>query len=115
MDITATVYYSPDYRSCPSGIGHINIPGEKAILVTDGGCGPKDMEEAKIYIREEYLPAAVEHIALDFGEKWEEAQGMLTAILRKHSVEYVYDVEMGYHYNSENPIFTLDSWLYYRS
>jgi len=113
MDINLKdhIYFSIDYRSLPSGIGHINFPNDDTILVTDEGYGPKDMSEATQQIKEEFLPKSVSHIPFDTSEHYEVGQAALSTILERYDVEYVYDTEMGYEYNDGNTTFTLDQWL----
>ena len=104
-------YFSIDYRSCPSGIGHINFPNGKVILVTDEECGPKNMEEAKQYIKKEFLPSDVSHIPFSTSEHYKVGQSAINAILERHNVKYVYDSELGYEFNNGETTFTLDQWL----
>ncbi len=113
MDINLKdhIYFNIDYRSLPSGIGHIVFPNDDTILVTDEGCGPKDMSEAAQQIKEEFLPKSVSHIPFDTSEHYEVGQAALSAILERYDVEYVYDSEMGYEYNDGSTTFTLDQWL----
>ncbi len=113
MDINLKdhIYFSIDYRSLPSGIGHIVFPNDDIILVTDEGYGPKDMSEATQQIKEEFLPKSVSHIPFDTSEHYEVGQAALSAILERYDVEYVDDTEMGYEYNDGNTTFTLDQWL----
>jgi len=113
MDINLKdhIYFNIDYRSLPSGIGHIVFPNDDTILVTDEGYGPKDMSEATQQIKEEFLPKSVSHIPFDTSEHYEVGQAALITILERYDVEYVYDTEMGYEYNDGNTTFTLDQWL----
>ena len=112
MDINLKdhIYFSIDYRTLPSGIGHIVFPNEDMILVTDQGCGPKDMMEATQKIKEEFLPTSVTHIPLNSSEYWELSQDVLIRVLRDQGVKYVYDTEMGYEYNDGNATFSIDAW-----
>mgnify|MGYP003654875289 FL=1 len=113
MDINLKdhIYFNIDHRSLPSGIGHIVFPNDDTILVTDEGCGPKDMSEAAQQIKEEFLPKSVSHIPFDISEHWEVGQAALSTILERYDVEYVYDSEMDSQYNDGNTTFTLDQWL----
>ena len=88
-DLKTTTWYNPDYRSWPSGIGFIHKPSGEEVLISDSECGPRNMEEAKKEIREEYLPTEVEYLDGEVWELWEEFGG----VLRRHGVEYVLDVE----------------------
>ena len=113
MDINLKdhIYFNIDYRSLPSGIGHIVFPNDDTILVTDEGYGPKDMSEATQQIKEEFLPKSVSHIPFDTSEHYEVGQAALITILERYDVEYVYDTEMGYEYNDGNTTFTLNEWF----
>ncbi len=104
-------YFSIDYRSCPSGIGHINFPNGKIILVTDEECGPRSLEEAKQYIKKEFLPSDVSHIPFSTSENYNVGQKAIRSILEKHNVKYVYDSELGYEFNNGETIFTLNKWF----
>jgi|TARA_B100001094_G_C18176906_1_gene798430 hypothetical protein len=88
-DLETTTWYNPDYRSWPSGIGFIHKPNGEEVLVSDSGCGPRNMEEAKREIKAEYLPTEVEHIS---GEIWENRE-KFGNILKKHGVTHVVDYE----------------------
>ncbi len=92
MDLSATIWYNPDYRSCPSGIGYIHKPNGEEILITDSDCGPKNMEEAMKEFKPSHMPAAVEYLP---GEWWELRKDFFK-ILKKHGVTHVVDYE---HYN----------------
>ena len=101
VDLKKTVWYNPDYRSCPSGIGFIHKPSGEEVLVTDADCGPRNMEEAKKEIKVECLPTEVEYIP---GEFWENRE-TFGNILKKHGVTHILDVE---HYAA--PV-TIDKYL----
>lgn len=95
LEIRPTTWYSPDYRSLPSGIGFIHKPDGTEILISDSDCGPKNMEEAAKEFKAEFLPTSVEHIN---GEFWENRE-TFGNILKKHGVTHILDSE---HYN--NPV-----------
>ena len=101
MDLSTTTWYSPDYRSCPSGIGFIHKLDGSKILITDEHCGPKDMEGAKEDFKAEYLPTAVEHLS---GEFWDLREDFFE-ILKKHGVTHIVD------YENHNGIVTLSVYL----
>ena len=92
VDLKKTVWYNPDYRSCPSGIGFIHKPSGEEVLIADADCGPRNMEEAKKEIKVECLPTEVEYLD---GEFWE-LRKEFGEILKKHGVTHVVDYE---HYN----------------
>ena len=110
-------YFSVDYRSCPSGIGKINFTNGDTMLITEVDCGPKDMEQAKLSIREEYLPTDIVHIPLEGGIHYKLVHQVLYQILRDNDVRYVYDTEFAYDVcdrdvNDDNsPIFELEDWI----
>ena len=115
-DKFSSTYFRIDYRSPPSGIGHINYEGGDVVLVTEADSGPKDMEGARKVFREEYLPSSIDHIPFSMGEYWEEGQMALKAILCTHRVSYVIDSELAYEYpelvdDKEYHMFTLQNWL----
>ena len=101
VDLKKTVWYNPDYRSCPSGIGFIHKPSGEEILITADDCGPRNMVEAKKEFKPEHLPSAVEHLP---GEFWEKRK-LFGNILKKHGVTHVVDYE--YH---NGPV-TLNTYL----
>ena len=115
--LVRSTYFRIDYRSLPSGIGHINCDGDgKVILVTEADCGPRDMEEARKSIHEDYLPDAVLNIPFSMGEHWSAGQEALKAILITHDVKYVIDSELAYELpefvdDKEYHMFTLKNWL----
>lgn len=111
-----STYFQIDYRSLPSGIGHIYFETGDVILVTEAGSGPQDLSEARETIKEEYWPSAVNNIPFHMGEYWDEGQAALKAILCTHRVSYVIDSELAYESedlveNMNQHIFTLQNWL----
>lgn len=119
-DLLNSTYFNIDYRSPSSGIGHINFEDGEVILVTELDSGPKDMEEAKKYIKEEYLPTAINHIPFSMMEFWNEGKEALKAILITHQVKYVIDSELAYERkdlveNLDYHVFTLKNWFKARS
>ena len=115
-DLTSSTYFRVDYRSLPSGIGHINYEGGDVVLVTEAGCGPQDLAEAKEMFDEECWPSSVNNIPFHMGEYWDEGQAALKAILCTHRVDYVIDSELAYEKeelveNMDYHIFTLKNWL----
>ena len=115
-DLLSSTYFQIDYRSLPSGIGHINYESGDVVLVTEADSGPKDMEGARKVFKEEYLPSSVDHIPFSMGEYWNEGQAALKAILCTHRVSYVIDSELAYEQQDlvedmEYHIFTLQNWL----
>ena len=109
--LETSTYFSIDYRSNPSGIGHINHENGDVILVTEAGSGPQDLAEAREIFKEEHWPTSVNNIPFEMGEYWDEGQAALKAILLTHNVEYVIDTEMGYEFNNGETTFTLNKWL----
>lgn len=89
VDLSETVWYNPDYRSCPSGIGFIHKPSGEEILITAEDCGPRNMEEAKKEFKFGCVPSVVEHLP---GEFWEKRKDFFK-ILKKHGVTHVVDYE----------------------
>jgi len=116
-DLLNSTYFRIDYRSIPSGIGHINYESGDVVLVTESDTGPKDMEEARKVFREEYLPSSVDHIPFSMGEHWDAGQLALEAILKTHDVKYVIDSELSYESGEdlvedmEYHLFTLENWM----
>ena len=114
--LVRSTYFRIDYRSLPSGIGHINCGDGKVILVTEADCGPRDMEEARKSIHEDYLPDAVLNIPFSMGEHWSAGQEALKAILITHDVKYVIDSELSFEYpdlvdDKEYYMFSLQNWF----
>ena len=115
-DLMNSTYFRIDYRSLPSGIGHINYESGDVVLVTEAGSGPQDLAEAKEMFDEECWPSSVNNIPFHMGEYWEEGQAALKAILCTHRVEYVIDTELAYERedlveNMDIHAFTLQNWL----
>jgi len=115
-DLLNSTYFQIDYRSIPSGIGHINYEGGDVVLVTESDSGPKDMEGARKVFREEYLPSSIDHIPFSMGMYWKEGQEALKAILKTHDVKYVIDSELSFEFEElvedmEYHIFTLENWF----
>ena len=116
-DLLNSTYFRIDYRSIPSGIGHINYESGDVVLVTESDSGPKDMEEARKVFKEEYLPSSIDHIPFSMGEHWDEGQLALEAILKTHDVKYVIDSELSYESGEdlvedmEYHLFTLENWM----
>ena len=116
IDLKTSTHFVIDYRSLPSGIGHINYESGDVVLVTEASCGPQNLTEAKEKIKEEYWPSSVNNIPFDMGEHWEAGQLALEAILKTHQVEYVVDSELAYERKDlvtdySNHIFTLPNWI----
>ena len=116
IDLKYSTHFVIDYRSLPTGIGHINYESGDVVLVTEAGTGPQDLAEAKEKIKEEFWPSSVNNIPFHMGEYWEEGQAALKAILNTHEVEYVIDSELAYERNDlvenmDQHIFTLQNWL----
>ncbi len=115
-DLTSSTYFRVDYRSIPSGIGHINYESGDVVLVTEADCGPQDLAEAKEMLQEECWPSSVDNIPFHMGEFYEAGQACLKAILCTHRVDYVIDTELAYERedlveNMDQHIFTLQNWL----
>lgn len=110
-------YFTIDYRSCPNGIGMINFSNGNTILITEADCGPKNMEQAKLEIKEEYLPTDIIHIPLEGGIHYELVHQVLYQILRDHNVHYVFDTEFAYEvcnrdvFDDNSPIFETEDWI----
>tara|TARA_B100000035_G_scaffold254507_1_gene224067 strand:+ start:604 stop:996 length:393 start_codon:yes stop_codon:yes gene_type:complete len=116
IDTSGSTTFHIDYRSPPSGIGNITTKDGKNILITEIDCGPKDMDQAKQFIKEEYWPDEVIHIPIESGINWQLARSTLINVLDEQEVEYVYDSELYYElyddYDSPNAcIFTLKNWI----
>jgi len=114
--LLSSTYFRVDYRSNPSGIGHINYESGDVVLVTEAGSGPQDLAEAKEMFEEECWPSSVNNIPFHMGEYWEEGQAALKAILCTHKVEYVIDTELAYEREDlvssmDQHAFTLQNWL----
>ena len=116
-DSLSYTYFQIDYRSIPSGIGHINYESGDVVLVTESDSGPKDMESARKVFKEEHLPSSIDHIPFNMGgEHWKAGQEALKAILHTHNVKYVVDSELSYEAEDlvedmEYHLFTLQNWL----
>ena len=115
-DLLNSTYFRIDYRSIPSGIGHINYESGDVVLVTESDSGPKDMEGARKVFREEHLPSSVDHIPFSMGMYWKEGQEALKAILHTHNVKYVVDSELSYEAEDlvedmEYHLFTINNWI----
>jgi len=115
-NLKSSTYFQIDYRSIPSGIGHINYEGGEVVLVTESDSGPKDMEAARKVFHHEYLPSSIDHIPFSMGEHWEAGQAALKAILITHDVQYVIDSELSFEFpdlveDMEYHIFTIQNWL----
>ena len=115
-NLKSSTSFQIDYRSIPSGIGHINYEGGDVVLVTEADSGPKDMEGARKVFKEEHLPSSIDHIPFSMGEYWDEGQAALKAILCTHRVDYVIDSELSFEFpdlveDMEYHIFTLKNWL----
>ena len=116
INIKTSTHFVIDYRSLPSGIGHINCESGDVVLVTEASCGPQDLAEAKEKIKEEFWPSSVNNIPFDMGEHWEAGQLALEAILKTHQVEYIIDSELAHDRKDlvtdySNHIFTLPNWI----
>jgi hypothetical protein len=114
--LLSSTYFSVDYRSFPSGIGHISYESGDVVLVTEAGSGPQDLAEAREMILEDHWPSAVNNIPFHMGEYWDEGQAALKAILCTHQVEYVIDTELAYEREDlvasmEQHVFTLKNWF----
>ena len=114
--LLSSTYFRVDYRSTPSGIGHINYESGDVVLVTEAGSGPQDLAAAKEMFKEECWPSSVNNIPFHTGEHWEAGQLALEAILKTHQVEYVIDSELAYEREElvedmGNYIFTLNNWI----
>lgn len=115
-DLTYSTYFRVDYRSNPSGIGHINYESGDVVLVTEAGSGPQDLAAAKEMFKEECWPSSVNNIPFRMGEYWDEGQAALKAILCTHKVAYVIDTELAYEREDlvesmEGHVFTLENWF----
>ena len=115
-NLKSSTYFQIDYRSPPSGIGHINYESGDVVLVTEAGSGPQDLAQAKEMFDEEYWPSSVNNIPFHMGEYWDEGQAALKAILCTHRVDYVIDSELSFEFpdlveDMEYHIFTLKNWL----
>lgn len=126
IDLKYSTHFVIDYRSLPSGIGLIIYPSGNTVLLTELSCGPKDMNEAKKVIKEEFLPSTVNHIPFKMGTYWREGQAALEAILKTHDVQYVVDSELAnqveleygntsFVQDSSQNLFTLVNWIKCRS
>ena len=100
IKLDSSTYFVIDYRSAPSGIGTIYFSSGRSVLVTEGDCGPKNMDEAKECIKEEFLPSEVCNIPFSMGEQWDEGNLELGKILVRNDVQYVIDSELAYEFES---------------
>ena len=116
IKLDSSTYFVIDYRSAPSGIGTINFSSGRSVLVTEGDCGPKDMDEARVMIKEEFLPSEVCSIPFSMGERWDEGNLELGKILVRNDVQYVVDSELAYEFedlveNFDQRVFTVQNWF----
>ena len=116
IKLDSATYFVVDYRSAPSGVGMICFSSGRSVLVTEGDCGPKDMDEARDMIKEEFLPSEVCCIPFSMGEYWDEGNLELGKILVKNDVQYVVDSELAYEFedlveNIDQCVFALESWF----
>ena len=115
-DLLNSTHFRIDYRSLPSGIGHINYESGDVVLVTEASSGPQDLAAAKEMFDEEFWPSSVNNIPFNMGEYWEEGQEALKAILLTHKVKYVIDTELAYEREDlvediDYHVFTLQNWF----
>jgi len=115
-DLLNSTHFRIDYRSLPSGIGHINYESGDVVLVTEASSGPQDLAAAKEMFDEEFWPSSVNNIPFHMGEYWEEGQAALKAILLTHKVKYVIDTELAYEREDlvediDYHVFTLQNWF----
>ena len=120
IQLDSSTHFVVDYRSAPMGIGTIFFSTGRNILVTESSCGPKDMKEAIVLIKEEYLPTEVANIKFDMGENWDEGNLALGKILCQNDVQYVVDSELAYEFeslteNMHQRVFTIQNWLKLRN
>lgn len=116
IKLDSSTYFVIDYRSAPSGVGTIYFSSGRSILVTEGDCGPRDMDEARDKIEEEFLPSEVCSIPFSMGECWDEGNLELGKILVENDVQYVVDSELAYEFedlveNIDQCVFTIESWF----
>lgn len=116
IKLDSSTYFVIDYRSAPAGIGTIYFSSGRSILVTEGDCGPKDMDEARAMITEEFLPSEVCCIPFSMGEYWDEGNLALGKILFDNDVHYVVDSELAYEFEDlvesmKQHAFTIQSWF----
>jgi len=116
IKLDSSTYFVIDYRSCPSGIGTIYFSSGRSVLVTEGDCGPKDMDEARAVIKEEFLPTEVCSIPFSMGEFWDEGNLELGKILVRNDVQYVVDSELAYEFEDlvesfDQRAFTVQNWF----
>ena len=116
IKLDSSTHFVIDYRSCPSGVGTIYFSSGRSVLVTEGDCGPKSMDEARAMIKEEFLPTEVCSIPFSMGEFWDEGNLELGKILVRNDVQYVVDSELAYEFEDlvesfDQRVFTIKSWL----
>ena len=120
IKLDSSTYFVIDYRSAPSGIGTIYFSSGRSILVTEGDCGPRDMDEARDQIKEEFLPSEVRSIPFSMGEHWDEGNLELGKILVRNDVQYVVDSELAYEFEDlvesmDQRVFTIQNWFKIRN
>jgi len=120
IKLDSSTYFVIDYRSAPSGIGTIYFSSGRSILVTEGDCGPRDMDEARDQIKEEFLPSEVCSIPFSMGEHWDEGNLELGKILVRNDVQYVVDSELAYEFEDlvesmDQRVFTIQNWFKIRN
>tara|TARA_B100001059_G_C17301758_1_gene317732 strand:+ start:32 stop:412 length:381 start_codon:yes stop_codon:yes gene_type:complete len=120
IKLDSSTYFVIDYRSAPSGIGTIYFSSGRSILVTEGDCGPRDMDEARDQIKEEFLPSEVCSIPFSMGEHWDEGNLELGKILVRNDVQYVVDSELAYEFEDlvesmDQRVFSIQNWFKIRN
>ena len=116
LKLDSSTYFVIDYRSAPSGVGTIYFSSGRSVLVTEGDCGPKNMDEARAMIKEEFLPTEVCSIPFSMGEHWDKGNLELGKILVKNDVQYVIDAELAYEFEDlvesfDQRAFTVKNWF----
>ena len=87
MNLSNSNIFSTDYRSPPSGIGTIEMANGDLILVQSLDHTPEVLDDV-------YKEIII--IQSDFENNWNKTSRMLTNVLKRHNVEYVYDFELIY-------------------
>lgn len=87
MNLSNKNIFTTDYRSLASGIGTIEMANGDLILIQSLDHTPEVLDG----IFKEIII-----IQSDFENNWNKTSRMLTNVLKRHNVEYVYDFELIY-------------------
>jgi hypothetical protein len=87
MNLSNSNVFTTDYRSLPSGIGTIEMANGDLILVQSLDYTPEVLDDV-------YKEIII--IQSDFENNFNKTSRMLTNVLKRYNVEYVYDFELIY-------------------